>query len=338
MELVFPRLLQPGDTIGVFTPSSPGYLYNSELFENGLRNLERMGFKIKLGSITAAKSAQGYRSASGKDRAAEFMNLILDDGVHALVSTIGGYNSSSMLSFLDFEAIRASKKVICGYSDVTSLHLAILKKSALQTFYAPAIMTWHGEWPLGVRESTEWFLDAVMAGKKSCRRIEPPAKWSNHRRDWSNGDWKNKEREWKNNSGWRALSNGKANAPIVPANLNTMVCLAGTPYWPNLKGRILLLEEENAPFMREERSLQQLKLMGVFDEIAGLIVSKPEVHDPSEAPFSYFDLIQEIVGPRNYPIISNFDCGHTLPMITIPFEAQVEIIASSDGNVSFTFL
>ncbi len=72
-----------------------------------------------------------------------------------------------------------------------------------------------------------------------------------------------------------------------------------------------MLEEENAPLMREERSLQQLKLMGVFDEI---------------------------VRPRGYPIVCNFDCGHTLPMITIPLEAQVELVASSDGNVSFTFL
>ncbi|MEY3902819.1 MAG: hypothetical protein RL189_2125, partial [Pseudomonadota bacterium] len=124
-SLLVPRRLRKGDTIGIFTPSVPAYQHNLGLFENGIRNLQKMGFSVKLGTLTAAHAAQGYRSGSGQERAAEFMSLIEDTSIRGLISTIGGYNSSSMLPFLDFEKIAKSQKVICGYSDVTSLHMAI---------------------------------------------------------------------------------------------------------------------------------------------------------------------------------------------------------------------
>ncbi|OUR97817.1 hypothetical protein A9Q84_06355 [Halobacteriovorax marinus] len=336
-ELILPKFLKPGDTIGVFTPSSPSYKVNPELFDNGIKNLEEMGFKVKLGTLTSSRSHEGYRSASGEERAREFMELINDPKVRGLISTIGGYNSNSMIEYLDFDLIAKSRKVICGYSDVTSLHLAILKYSRLRTFYGPAVMCWLGEWPNGISESTDWFLQAVMNHTSGEREVKCPKKWSNHMRDWRNGDWKNVKREWQENTGWTSLSSGTARAPIIAANLNTLMSAAGTDYWPELKGRILLIEEMDAPLSKEERHLTQLKLMGVFDQIAGLIISKPEVYSSEGAPFTYDELIVEVVGERDYPIITNFDCGHIVPMVTIPSETLVEIISSRE-KVTFKFL
>ena len=191
-SLISPRRLKVGDTIGVFTPSSPAYKINPGLFENGLRTLERAGFKIKLGALTSRRAAEGYRSGTAQERAAEFMDLISDPDVSALISTIGGFNSNSMIPFLDFAAIRDTRKPICGYSDVTSLHLAIMKFSGLRTYYGPTVMCWFGDWPEGIPESTNWFLDAVMNHESGSREIISPKRWSNHKRDWVNGDWKNK--------------------------------------------------------------------------------------------------------------------------------------------------
>ncbi len=137
---------------------------------------------------------------------------------------------------------------------------------------------------------------------------------------------------------WRVLTPGSANAPILALNLNTMLCLAGTEFFPNLRGRILLIEQMDASLVMEERLLRQLSLMGVFNEIAGLIVSKPEVYDSAGAPFTYDDLIREIVGARDYPVVTNFDCGHTVPMITIPQGAQVKLVAETIGCATFQFL
>jgi muramoyltetrapeptide carboxypeptidase len=195
-ELIKPRALKRGDTVGVFTPSSPGYTWNEGLFTNGLKNLEKLGFKIKLGSVTERRGSQGYRSATAQERAAEFMELIDEDKVHGLISTIGGYNSSSLIPYLDFDKIREARKVICGYSDVTSLHMAIQKFSCLSTIYGPAVMCWFGDWPDGCAKSSEWFIHAVSKHVDGTRKIEQPAQWSNHKRSWDNGEWKTLPRQW----------------------------------------------------------------------------------------------------------------------------------------------
>ena len=161
MEIIRPKPLRPGATLGIFTPSSPGYIFNEGLFANGLESLKRLGFKIKLGKLTAARRTEGYRSGNPQERAEEFMQLILDPQVDGLMSTIGGQNSSSLIPYLDFAAIRKARKPFCGFSDVTSLHLAILKYAGLTTIYGPAVMCWFGDWPDGVPESSQWFLEAV---------------------------------------------------------------------------------------------------------------------------------------------------------------------------------
>ena len=325
VDLIYPNALNKGDTIGVFTPSFPAYKINPGLFDNGLKNLESLGFKIKLGHLTKNRSSEGYRSANGKERALEFMNLILDPDVKCLISTIGGKNSSSMLPFLDFDLIRKSRKIICGFSDVTSLHLAILKISKLRTFYGPSVMCWFGEWPNGIEESTKSFLNAVMEHQSGERELKPFKRWSNHKRSWENDDWKNKDRIWQPNEGWTAISEGVQDAPLFAFNLNTLVSTAGTPYFPHLDGQILLLEEMDAPLSLQERHFRQLEFMGVFDKIKGLILSKPENFDQEGASFGYHDLVLEIIGKRSYPILGNFDCGHTVPMETIPQGVRVHL-------------
>jgi muramoyltetrapeptide carboxypeptidase LdcA involved in peptidoglycan recycling len=337
MEILKPYALKPNSTLGVFTPSSPAYAWNSGLFENGIQNLKKLGFGVKLGKLTDSRSSQGYRSGTPKERAAEFMELIEDPNVDGLISTIGGMNSSSLIPYLDFDKIRKSRKIICGFSDVTSLHLAILKFSGLRTIYGPSVMCWFGDWPSGIMESQEWFLDATMRHKNSNRIVSAPSQWSNHKRRWDNEDWKTIPREWVLNEGWRVLSEGAANAPILALNLNTLTSAAGTSYWPDFKNKILLLEDMEAPQSRTERALNQLKFNGVFDEIAGLIIGKPEVYDQQGSPFGYDDLILETVGSRSYPVITNFDCCHCVPMISIPLLSPVRLIAEKGRSVCFEF-
>jgi len=337
-EYFKPYQLKKGDVIGVFTPSSPGYQWNEELFMRGVNYLEELGFKIKLGKVTAQRLSQGYRSASPQTRAEEFMELISDSEVHGLMSTIGGNNSSSMIPFLDFKAIRQRRKPICGFSDITSLHAAILKHARLRTFYGPSVMCWFGDWPQASPESTAWFLDAVQQHRSGERPVYAPDKWSNHKRNWVNGEWCTKPREWQVNDGWKILSEGVVEAEILAFNLNTILSAAGTRYWPDFKGKILIVEDMDAPQSRTERSLQQLSLIGVFDEIVGLIVSKPEEYDQQRAPFTYDDLINEVVGSRPYPIVTNFDCGHTIPIITIPQLSFVRLTARAGRGVDFVFL
>jgi muramoyltetrapeptide carboxypeptidase len=316
-SLIRPPGLEPGDTVGVFTPSAPAHLRFREKYLHGIAQLEALGFRVVEGALTAAGTHEGYRSGSPRERAAEFMSLVLDPRVRALISTIGGDNSASLIPYLDFEAIRAHPKVICGYSDVTSLHLAILAYSGLSTFYGPAVVPSFGEWPRMMPETRDSFLDAVQRHRSGTRRLRPPTRWSNHFRNAATAAWKEEPRRFEPNPGWRVLSPGEARAPVLVANLATLCRNAGTAHFPELAGTVLLLEEMDAPLAREEANLRQLQLAGVFDELAGLIIGKPENCNAQGAPFGYDELILEVVGPRPYPIVSGFDCGHTHPMLTL---------------------
>ncbi len=199
-------------------------------------------------------------------------------------------------------------------------------------------MSWFSEWPEGESETIESFLKAVSGETAYPRQLKPFPRWSKHFRDWSDGSWKTTKRDWIENDGWKVLNPGETTGEILVCNLNTLISAAGTEYFPDVEGRILLIEEMAAPYSKEERSLTQLKLMGVFDKITGLIVGKPEMPNPEGAPFDMNDLIMEVVGERDYPIVSEFDLSHTCPMHSLGQLAHIKLVAKEGFDVHFEVL
>lgn len=326
-NLTIPPTIKKGETIGICTPSMPAYSISNEVFENGLKNIEKADFKVRLGSLTKNRASEGYRSAGPEERAKELMDLFIDPSVKAILATIGGMNSNSLIPYLDFEVIKRNPKIFCGYSDITSLHLSIMKYSNLATYYGPGLMPHWSEYPDAVNDSTQSFLEALEPKE---RILKPFSKWSNHSRDWQTDAWKTLPRQWNHNTGWKILNPGKVTAPVLLCNLNTLISAAGTDYFPDVQGKVLLIEEMDAPLSKEERSLRQLQLMGVFDKIDGLIMGKPENLKLEGAPFGLDELLMEIVGLRKYPIISGFDCSHTIPMHTIRQQSLISFEANGD--------
>lgn len=315
--LLRPAPLRAGDVIGVCTPSWPAHVLFREKYLHGLEQLRALGFQVREGSLTARATAQGYRSGTPQERAAELMELFEDPAVRGIVTTIGGNNSSSLIPYLDFARIRQNPKIFCGYSDITSLHLALLHYAGLRTFNGPAIVPSFGEWPCCLPETRDSFLAAVSGGHGE-RELAPPAQYSRHQRDWKTDAWRTQPRKMLDNPGLRTVYPGSVDAPCVVANLNTMVTAAGTPYFPSLDGKLLLIEEMSAPLTQEERSLRHLQLLGVFERVAGLVIGKPEFPSNNDAPFSFEELVKEIVPQRaGVPVVLDADIGHTVPMHTI---------------------
>lgn len=326
--LIRPRGLRAGATLGVFTPSSPSHVLHRARYLRGLERLRYLGFRVVEGALTARATEQGYRSGGPRERADELMELFDDPSVDGIVATIGGANSSSLLPYLDYRRIAAQPKVFCGYSDVTALHLALLTQARLSTFYGPAVVPSFGE-PGGFGETEEAFLDAVSGALGPEAEWRPPRAWSREGARWGSEEEEAGEgRIWQRNPGWTVLRPGFARGPILCANLNTLCALAGSRYFPRLDGWIVMLEEMAAPFSRVERNLRQLELIGVLDGLAGLILGKPEFPDPEGAPFELDELWAEILGPHgDYPVVCNFDCGHTHPMLTLAQGARVRLDA-----------
>jgi len=129
--LTRPPALRPGDTIGICTPSFPAHVAFRAKYLHGIAELTRLGFRVVEGELTARATAQGARAGTPRKRADEINALFANPEVRGIMTTIGGSNSSSLVPYLDFDLVRAHPKVFCGSSDVTSLHLALMRHAGL---------------------------------------------------------------------------------------------------------------------------------------------------------------------------------------------------------------
>ena len=324
-----PKALQPGDTIGIITPSFPAPQRFPERYERGLAQLKRMGFRVREGSCT--HRTEGYRSASIKERALEFNELLRDPDVKAIISTIGGMNSNSLLPYLDYEALRRDPKIIKGYSDVTALLLSCYAKTGVTTFYGPAIVPSFGEYKTMFADGERYTREVLCLEREAPYALDVPREWTEEMIDWSTQD---REKVFRPNDGWLTLREGQARGKLIGGNMNTMTGFLKSDYFPDVTGAILFLEDSVKTMADEERSLSMLKLAGVFDQINGLIIGKHEHFDKAGAPFSFEELLLEVLGDVDFPILTNVDIGHTFPSHVFPIGIDVELDATA-GTITF---
>ncbi|PJG57559.1 S66 family peptidase [Aeromonas cavernicola] len=321
MALVLPPLLKRGDTIGFFSPSSAATAWAPQRFARAKAFLEGQGFRLKAGSLTGQQDH--WRSGSIAARAQELNTLIRDPEVRCIMSVIGGSNSNSLLPYLDFEALKRDPKIIVGYSDVTALLLGIYAQTGLVTFYGPALVASFGELPPLVDETLASFLQIVLAGEGALPHLLPtPAQWTDERLDWEN------QTRAKGSQPNRLISvgTGRVVGRLIGGNLNTMAGIWGSPYMPAIeRGDILLLEDSLKSAETLERSFAHLKLCGVFEQIGGLILGKHELFNDQGSGKRPLDILLEVVGEPIFPILAEFDCAHTHPMLTLPIGIEVSL-------------
>ena len=327
--MIKPERLRPGDKVGIITPSTPAPIMFKERYKRGLSVLEDLGYQVVEGKC--ATKRQAYRSGSIKERVEEFNELIHNDDIKAIISTIGGTNSNSLLPYIDYEHLKSNPKIIMGYSDVTALLLGIYTKTNLVTFYGPAIVPTFGEYPSMNRDSKQYFKDVMTGEKRAPYTLAVPKEWTDEMLDWNT---QTRAKTMYQNEGWKTLREGKARGRLVGGNLNTMYGFINSEYYPDLTGCILFIEDSFKDMAVEERLFSMLKVSGVFDKISGLIMGKHEQFDDLNAPFTLEDLLLEVIGERDIPILTNVDIGHTFPSHVFPIGIMVELNAS-DGRITF---
>lgn len=316
--------LKKGDTIGIFSPSSPATVFARERYERAKKFLVEKGFNIKEGSLTG--KSDFYRSGSIKDRARELNELIYDEDVRCIISTIGGMNSNSILPYIDYEFFKKNPKIIMGYSDVTAILLAIYAKTGIKTYYGPAVVASFGEFPPFVDKTYEYFEDILINLDKLPFELKTPEEWTDEYIPWDKQD----RRKNGNPNEVITVNGGIARGRLIGGNLNTMQGIWNTEYMPTInKGDILLIEDSLKDIATIERSFSLLKCSGVFEKIGGIILGKHELFDDLKTGRKPYEVLKEVIGDINIPFIAEFDCCHTHPMLTIPIGSIVEIDADN---------
>ncbi len=325
MSIIKPPALEPGDTIGVFSPSSPATHFAPKRTARAVAFLKNQGFRVCMGELSG--ECDFWRSGSIQDRANELNALIRNPDVRCIISSIGGTNSNSLLPYIDYDALRADPKIFCGYSDVTALHAAIANNTGLITFYGPALTASFGEFEPLVSQTLQAFLDVVTTRTTYPFTLPNPTHWTEERIDWETQD---RAKSLTQNT-LITVTPGQHTGRLIGGNLNTLGGVWGTPYAPDIRsGDILLIEDSLKDAAVMERLFSRLLLAGTFEKIGGLILGKHEGFDDCGSARTPLDILLEVMrGKPTFPMLAEYDCAHTHPMITLPLGAQIKLDATA---------
>ena len=176
-------------------------------------------------------------------------------------------------------------------------------------------------------------FDGYRSGSIQARAEEPalpygfpqPAAWTDEVINWATQD---RPKEVFPNQ-WVTFGEGVAEGRLIGGNLNTLDGIWGTAYMPEIrKGDILFIEDSLKDAATVERSFAHLQLAGVFDSIGGLILGKHEQFDDCGTGRTPGEILLEVMGEPKIPVLAQFDCCHTHPMLTMPLGCRVRLDAT----------
>lgn len=310
------KRLQPGDTIGIVTPSWGGPAIFPHRLDNAIGYLESRGFHVRV--APHARGSNGFVSGTVTERTADLHDLFADPDVRAIIASVGGDHSCHLLPDLDFELIAQNPKVFMGYSDITVLNVAIWQRTGLVTFDGPTMMTGFAEYPAPFDYTIRYFDRAVCSGE-AIGRIEEAGRWTEELLDWRTKADLTRPRHMSDSPGWTWLREGAAVGQLVGGCIESLQHLRGTAFWPDFQDRLLFLETSEAKPSpaRVDGILMDYENMGVWGRISGLLVGRPMYYSDSEKA-ELRAIVQRRTADYSFPIVTDMDFGHTAPRFTLP--------------------
>ncbi|HEY9164589.1 MAG TPA: LD-carboxypeptidase [Candidatus Kryptonia bacterium] len=298
MTVVKPPRLKKGDLISVISPASPPK--DSSKVQAGVRYFESLGYRVTISQNVF--DSYGYLAGTDEERADDINQAFADKNVKAIICSRGGYGTPRILDRVDYSVIRQNPKIFVGYSDITSLQLAIFKKTRLVTFSGPMMGVEFGEKIDSYSE--ESFFKIVTSVRK-------PGKV-------------------KNPQSLKAAFKGKRNSVgrLLGGNLTMISVILGTEYVPSFDEAVLLIEEVNEEPYSVDRMFTQLRLAGILDKLNGFALGQftncsPE--DPAKPHRTLEQILDEDIFSIGKPSISNLAYGHLPVKMTLPIGTLVSI-------------
>jgi muramoyltetrapeptide carboxypeptidase len=238
-----------------------------------------------------------YLAGTDDERAAELNAAIHDPQVRAIFPCRGGYGLMRILERVDYKAIRA---------DLTALHMAIARHSRVITFHSPMPQSslYRDDGDYAYASSSFWRMvrgeGFENAGEKG-RVVELP----------------------KSRPSPERLVGGRASGRLMGGNLTLICSTLGTPFAVEDAGNILLIEDTGEAPYRVDRMFAQLRLAGVLDRVAGLLIGTFDETDAKAVDA----VVREHCSRLKVPVILNFPVGHTPFNATLPHGGLVELDA-----------
>lgn len=299
---IMPPLPSPSDTVGIVAPASHIPKANEECLQQGAERLHEMGFEVTY-APSLLKKKHLYLAGKDQERAQELMAMFLDPEVKAILCTRGGYGTQRLIPYLDPDLIRGHPKPLVGCSDITVLLIYLLQQCLLIPFHGPNVAT---------RQFVEGDAEMVQSLHGALTTLAPVDKIT-----------------------CSVLRAAKAEGGIIEGEiiggcLSSLITTLGTTYEPDLRGKVLFVEDVDEPPYKIDRMLTHLKSAGKLAGIKGVIFGQMPGCDTANGLLRevLLDVLEAIEGP----ILFGFPSGHGPRNLTIPLGVPIRI---NEGVVSF---
>lgn len=306
--MLIPSALAPGATIGIIAPARWPV---PEQLAQGKAWLESQGFKVKSHPHLVAR--EGRLAGQDAVRAAAINDMFADPEIQAILCVRGGTGSFRLLDLVDYELVKANPKIFCGFSDITTLLLALWQQTGLVTYHGPLL--WNFSRTDGdPRTAQDWLT--LLGGQVSLTG-----------KNFVTG----------------TVTAGKTEGKLIGGNLSLLRNLLGTKFDWSAEDSILFIEDIDEPLYKIDHMVWQLQQAGKFNGVRGVIVGEfmPHADDinpqPGDIPYgrSLTDILCEYL-PGDIPVCTHFPCGHGRYLTTLPLGVNAALeVAQGHANLRF---
>ena len=306
MEPLKPPRLKSGDLIGIISPASR--IAKPERIDQGIAYLEHRGYRTTRGKHIL--NTHGYLAGTDEERVADLHAMFANPEVKAIMCIRGGYGTPRLLSLVDYRLIARNPKIFVGYSDITSLQLAIWKRCGLITFQGPMVGVDMPDQPDAPTEELFWHL---LTSPKKAGPVIPPGTLP------------------------VTLRKGKATGRLLGGNLAHLAGAVGTVHMPSFKDALLFIEDIGEEPYRIDRMLTQLRHAKILDQVKGILggqFTDCEIKDASKPTLTVDEVLQEFGRTCPPPFLAHLPFGHEAHKMTIPMGLRAKVDAGA-GTLEF---
>ncbi len=319
MQTIIPEKLKKGDQVRVIAPSRSMAIISQEARDIAKKRFDDLGLVVSFGRHV--EEIDTFTSSSIQSRIDDLHEAFADPEVKAILTVIGGFNSNQLLSYINWELITSNPKILCGYSDITSLNNALFAKTGLVTYSGPHYSSF------GQKHAFDYTLEYF----KRCL-FETEVIFLSASKQWSDDLWwqNQDDRTQHDNDGYLIIHPGEAQGTILGANLGTLNLLQGTAFMPSLEHSMLFLEDDEESHPHHfDRDLQSLIHLPDFSGVKGMVIGRFQKSSQMSNEL-LIEIIQSKKELKHIPVIANVDFGHTDPKITFPIGGQARL--NAQGN------
>ena len=303
---VRPPRLRAGSRVALLAPAGP--LGERDDLARAIDLCRALGYEPLPGKH--ALDRHGYLAGNDEARLADLNAALREPAIDAIWCLRGGYGVTRILDGVDMEAFAARPRPVIGFSDITALLVALHRRTGVITFHGPMSRA-----PLTSFSRSHFervLAEAAVPGRLG--RLPAPTGVLVPRAP-------------------RILTirGGTAEGPLLGGNLSLLLALAGTRHFPDLDGALLFIEDVGEDLYRVDRLFAQLRMLGVLERLAGVIVGQftdMQRGAGDGGALAFDEVLQTYFGALGIPVAAGFPIGHVDDQWTMPIGVRARL----DGN------